>query len=145
MINKKAQIGETTTWIVATIVILVFVFLFIFASGLMAVAKPTLSLDADNAKEDHITQEMLFSILRYEADGREMIDYLAEAKDNGNYKEFESFVEILLERFEADGVKCNFYVYDLVSGVKSAGVEKGNNGIGEAKLEIGQLEVLLEC
>jgi hypothetical protein len=37
--KKKAQIGETLTWIVATLIIIVILFVFIFASVLMSKVK----------------------------------------------------------------------------------------------------------
>jgi hypothetical protein len=72
--NKKAAIGETLTWTVATFIIVTMIILFLFFSGLMArlksvsvdsgniavdgedliESKTSLALDIEDAKEDYI-------------------------------------------------------------------------------------------
>jgi len=37
--SKKAQVGETVTWIVATIVLIAILLIFIFASSILAKSK----------------------------------------------------------------------------------------------------------
>jgi len=37
--NKKAQVGDTVTWIIATIIIIVMIFFFVFGSSLLAETK----------------------------------------------------------------------------------------------------------
>ncbi len=37
--NKKGQVGETMTWVIATILLIVILFIFIYASTLMAKTK----------------------------------------------------------------------------------------------------------
>ena len=37
--SKKAQVGETVTWIVATIVLIAILLIFIFASYILAISK----------------------------------------------------------------------------------------------------------
>jgi hypothetical protein len=37
--NKKAQVGDTVTWVVATIIIVVMIFFFVFGSSLLADTK----------------------------------------------------------------------------------------------------------
>lgn len=50
MLNKKAQISEIMTWVIATIVILVILIVFIYASSLLA--QKTKTVEAKDLKID---------------------------------------------------------------------------------------------
>ena len=50
--SKKAQVGETVTWIVATIVLIAILLIFIFASSTLAKFKSFKVNLKDNSEED---------------------------------------------------------------------------------------------
>ena len=47
--NKRAQIGETMTWVVATIIILVILAIAIYAASIMSLATRTINVGADES------------------------------------------------------------------------------------------------
>lgn len=51
MINKKAQVGESITWVVATIIVVVLLIIFIYASILLSKTK-SLKFDIKANSED---------------------------------------------------------------------------------------------
>lgn len=51
MMNKKAQVGETITWIIATVVLIVVLIVFIFISSTLAKEK-SLQVNLKNNLED---------------------------------------------------------------------------------------------
>jgi biopolymer transport protein ExbD len=52
MLNKRAQVGETMTWVVATVIILVMLVIFIYASSILAAKTAKVSLEAKTAEVD---------------------------------------------------------------------------------------------
>ena len=50
--SKKAQVGETVTWIVATIVLIAILLIFIFASSILAKSKSLKVNFKANSEED---------------------------------------------------------------------------------------------
>ncbi len=66
MLNKKAQVGETATWLVATLIILVLLSLSLYASSALGKTKKVSSTDSLFSLEysksrDYAMQESLFT------------------------------------------------------------------------------------
>ena len=74
--NKKAQIGETMTWIVATLIIIVIMGIFIYASTLLAKTKslglPDLNLDGE--KVDLIEMKISLAYEKTPVEKRVVVD-----------------------------------------------------------------------
>ena len=114
-LNRKAQVSETLTWIVATIVILVFSVIFVYSVSLLSTSEKITNLGEIEMVFSRLTQaedsgkasqEMLFAIL---------------SKDNGKIKNLilnndNNKAEIeagkILNEFSKQGVNCEFYVYN---------------------------------
>ncbi|MCK5149779.1 hypothetical protein KAJ87_02545 [Candidatus Pacearchaeota archaeon] len=69
MLNKKAQLGETMTWIVATLIIIVILLIFIYVSsvlsGIKKIGISDLKFDLDE-KKDFISSKTTFAYLNKE-------------------------------------------------------------------------------
>jgi len=106
---KKAQIGQTMTWVVATIVILFILFLFVFVSGSDGFLR---SIGAGHFVEDKgsdfAIQQSLFAILGQNDGG---IKGLLE-KEELDKGEIEEKVGIILDEFEKQGVNCGFQIFE---------------------------------
>jgi hypothetical protein len=136
MKNKKAQLGQTITWVVATVVIILILALLLFFAQEGKVRK-VFSGDI----ERHISfgeQQMLFAMLNYQ-DGK--IKGLIE---QGNMGEAEKEVDSLLTKFEQEGIKCGF---TMVKGIRLYGIDK--RGVEkyyqEPLIKINGWNLRLEC
>jgi uncharacterized metal-binding protein len=70
MLDKRGQVGETITWIVATVIIVVTLVIFIFVSVLMADVKEVIF----ERRVDWISVKTLFAHLLTEDENKEVID-----------------------------------------------------------------------
>ena len=89
---KKAQMGETITWIVATIIIFVIFFFFIFGSSILAKTKNILSFKQDVFSKPDTNSYDLFltkSLFTY-------IKVEGSLKGKDFYK--------ILEKYETEGI-----------------------------------------
>lgn len=59
--KNKGQIGETMTWVVATIVIIVILIISIYAASLLANTKKTLSYQKEKRESDLLMEKSLFA------------------------------------------------------------------------------------
>ena len=59
--NRKAQVGETITWVIATIVIVVILIISIYAASLLAQTKKKFSFGTVQREEDLIMEKSLFA------------------------------------------------------------------------------------
>ncbi len=78
MFDKKAQIGDTITWFVATIIIIVILTVSIYVSSLLGAAK-VVSAELPLSKEDNsdiLAKESLFSFLLTKPNDRKIYDAL---------------------------------------------------------------------
>ncbi len=97
MIDKKAQVGETVTWVVATVIIIVILTITIIASGLIWKDKEIQSQYFSSA--DIITSKSFFSYLLTEDSERTIYSQVKEEgnlnENNGNraLRVFDSFNE----------------------------------------------------
>ncbi|MCA9487421.1 MAG: hypothetical protein KC516_00490 [Nanoarchaeota archaeon] len=83
--NKKAQLGETLTWVVATILILVILFFFVFGSSLLGKTKDIkvyreklTSISENSNNLDYFLSKTLYTYFQFEnskqkADFREIL------------------------------------------------------------------------
>ncbi len=60
MLNKKAQVGETMTWIVATVIIIVILILTIYTSSVLSKLK-VMKPDGLTNKVDRLEQKITFA------------------------------------------------------------------------------------
>lgn len=81
--NKKAQIGETMTWIVATIVIVVILIISIYISSLLGETKNIVSYDDFDRENDLLMEK---SVLAYFLAGedRTILDKIEQQEVYGN-------------------------------------------------------------
>ncbi len=101
MLNKKAQIGDTLTWVVATIIIFVILFFFIFGSSILGKTKDVtnfrqslFSKEGFDAPDAFLTKN-IFTYLLFEnsKDGNSLFKKLNAMDENG---EFEDSLELRL-------------------------------------------------
>jgi uncharacterized protein HemY len=59
--NRKAQIGETTTWIFATLIIVALLVVSIYLSSLMGTAKKVFVFGSESRKADIVMEKSLFA------------------------------------------------------------------------------------
>lgn len=82
--NKQAQIGETMTWIVATLVIIVALILFIYTSSLLAKIKainlPDLKIDSKE-NINWLEEKTLFAHSQADNKNKEKIDEWIKKND----------------------------------------------------------------
>ncbi len=135
MLSKKGQIGQTMTWIFATIIVIVLTFLFIYVSGEIDKINFTSSDSLNRGDSKVVNQQMLFAILNKEFDGKSVSDMI-KAKDKENV---ERNVKLILDDFSNKGINCSFYVNSLDVGI---------DGDGEgtpASIDVDDIEVSLWC
>lgn len=83
--NKRAQLGETMTWVIATIIVVVTLIVFIYVSSLLKgirdVKIPDLKLDS-NSDVNWIQSKISFAHSLDEDKNKEFIDnWIKEAED----------------------------------------------------------------
>lgn len=120
--NKKAAIGATLTWIVATFIIFFILLIFVLLTLVISKSKdkPMIS-EITAANEKLALTENLISFLNMPAESDNKIqikDLIIESKNTELEKEFKNFInklepkpECYIFRVERDG-KTDFEVYD---------------------------------
>jgi len=78
--NKKGQIGETMTWIVATLIIVVILSISIFATSILALGSTKKLIYLEDKEKDFLATKSITSFLR----NQKNVDLL----ENGNYGDF---------------------------------------------------------
>ena len=78
--NKKAQIGETITWVVATIIIIAILILSIYVASLLSNTKKTLTYASEGRKGDILMEKSLFAYFLANETDKEVI--YSELKKN---------------------------------------------------------------
>ncbi len=134
MLYRKGQIGETTTWVVATIVIFFVVFLFLYLVGII----DNFTIESEKFKGELsgiAGKEMLFAVLSRDVEGRSVLE-LIKSEEFGLAR---GSVEDSLSVFSQDGFTCDFYVVGFPLKVE-------NGGLGEEIiLNVDGKEVVLRC
>jgi len=85
--NKKAQLGETMTWIVATLIIIVALIMFIYTSSILAKIKvinlPDLKIDSEK-DINWLETKTLFAHSQSNNQNKEKIDEWIKKGEDGN-------------------------------------------------------------
>jgi len=100
--NKKAAIGATMTWVVATIIILFVVVFFIYASYEIAKDKHLLGFDKFIQKKEASgtgAEQTLLALLQTEINEMSIQGYIT----NDRYSEVEAEVNLILDELKFDG------------------------------------------
>lgn len=134
--NKKATIGATMTWVVATIIVLFVIIIFVYASGVLAGKKGALDFkpSVQIAKYSSVeSEQMLLALLRTEINGKTVKDYILEGDYDGLEKsEFREKVltELPEPRRLPDG--WHLYIYENNDVVKKIKSLKGTLSVAES-------------
>ncbi len=94
MKDKKAAIGATMTWVVATIIILVVILLFVYASFALGAERGLFKVGVkpeggELAYSSISSEQMLLALLETEVEGKEVRGYVSEK----NYKDYLSILD----------------------------------------------------
>ena len=130
--HKRGQVGQTMTWMVATIIILVLAFIFVYITGALASVKSVIGLDVEYLSNEDTgigTQQMLFAILEKDVGGLIKVGDFASVSTN---------VRDILSDFENEGVECNF----VIEGKVNLGDDSGGNMVS---INLHGEEVKLRC
>lgn len=149
VVGKKGQLGETATWIVATIIIIVLTAIFIFVSNLLGTGSSVVSYFSEDRYKiptgeaaefegsDVATQQMLFALMNKKFIGDKSI---LEGLQGGGFTEgIFPLVGPELDRWKEKGVDCDF------------GIQGSWYAVGEAEGKVVRLEyrlgeyVMLRC
>lgn len=102
--NKKAQVGETMTWIVATVIILVVMFLFIFAVSLISPNKEAMFGLGNMVKDEGsilADQQITFAVQEKQVNGVSIKDMINQDEEKAKQE-----IEKILGEFKENGVDC---------------------------------------
>jgi hypothetical protein len=96
--NKKAQVGDTVTWVVATIIIVVMIFFFVFGSSLLAETKSVQKFRSKIVSEESVVSYDLFlskSLYTYfKIDkAKEQISYYSDLEEKELKENFQDSLE----------------------------------------------------
>jgi len=142
MLNKRAQVGQTMTWMVATIIILLILGLFIFASGSEGFRK---MIGAGSEIKDKgsvlINQQTLFALL---SKNNSEIKTLIEGD---NFEQVKEKIAIVLDEFEEKGVECSFSGRKGINTITDyrKPIEHTGGFFAGDILEINDFKMVLEC
>ena len=105
--NKKGQVGETMTWIVATLIIIVVLTISIYVSSVLGEAKSIIpqtdSFGRDNLIEKSLTKKSMFSFLLTKGPGDEIIyDELIKNRELNEFSK-ELGKKVFREQIEESG------------------------------------------
>lgn len=98
MHNKKAAIGATMTWVVATIIILLVIILFVYASGVLSIGRPggegmvSRSVVTDSAKE-----QMLLALLETKIEEEKVKDQIES--NEVDWEKLKQKLKPIIEKF----------------------------------------------
>lgn len=135
--HRRGQVGQTMTWMVATIIVVVLAFIFIFITGTLASVKGFLGLNIEYLPGEDSgvgSQQMMFALLEKKIGGNS-VNELIRTRD---FSSVSVIIRESLSVFEKEGVKCSFVIEGLVNlGDDSGGKEVSMSLHGE--------EVRLRC
>lgn len=104
--GKRAQVGETMTWVVATIIVIILTVVFLFIVNVIAKAsKGSVSDFEDSGVE---TQQMTFVLLNYQSSSGKINDLIK----SGDLVNAKLGINEVLNKFSQLGVRCNFVLQD---------------------------------
>ena len=147
-VDRRGQVSETMTWVIATIAILTMTFVFIFITGTIAEGKKVAgSTVVAEITSSTATQEMLFALLSYDSGKGSVKSFVQE----GKYGELRTAVETGLDAYLVQGLNCVFSAHEqgkvreLTRTYKSTKAAYVPAGESEAMIVIGGTEVKLSC
>ncbi|MCX6749426.1 MAG: hypothetical protein NTW17_01625 [Candidatus Pacearchaeota archaeon] len=79
--NKRAQMGETITWVVATVIIIAVLIFSIYLASLLANTRKTLVFASEERSEDIVMEKSLFAYFLADESQREIIYNELKKKD----------------------------------------------------------------
>jgi len=113
---KKAAIGATMTWVVATIIILIIVILFIYFSYALAKEKKILGFDPFVQEIEQSSsiesEQILLALLETELEGKKIKNYILTS----NYEVLEEKINSILSKMPDNN--WAMYVYDRDNIIK---------------------------
>jgi len=77
-LNRRGQIGETTTWIVATLIIVVVLLIFIYASSALSKLKIVSYKEPDEKDVDWVNEKTSFALERNNQDSNKINSWINE-------------------------------------------------------------------
>jgi hypothetical protein len=83
MLNKRAQVGETITWIVGTLIIVVVLIAFVYVSSLLSKAK-VVTFSSEKIEGKLIEQKIFFADTLSKDKNKEAIHVWIDNKKNVN-------------------------------------------------------------
>jgi len=108
--NKKAAIGATMTWVVATIILLVVTIFFIYSSYILAEEKEMLGFELFVQEVEQSSsiqsEQILLALLETELEGKKIKDYII----NRDYNLLEEKINPILSKIRDDN--WAMYIYD---------------------------------
>lgn len=112
MLNKKAQIGETTTWIFATLVVIIILSLSIF---LVQWTLKSRKFEL-NKQQDLIATKSLTGFLSTFQNGEKVYDKFAEQAKNKNYNLDENSGKLAVKIFKGFYNEIDYIIYFGING-----------------------------
>jgi len=102
--NNRGEIGETMTWVIATIVILFIMILFLLSSTKLG-GFSNYDIQYQTARL-RATQQSLFSILELDIDGKRVLDELLDSDlDKENLRNF--LTPLIMNDFKTENFACD--------------------------------------
>ncbi len=136
--NRRGQVGETMTWVVATVIILVLAVIFLFATDKISKLQGISSISYEDSGLEE--QQMLFAILDKTNGQEKTSDLIKEGKN----EEAKKNIEESLVKFDSLGVRCNFELYSGEQRVFD--VRYNVEPVGKkVKMMLNEKEVRLIC
>lgn len=118
--NKKATIGATMTWVVATIIVLFVIIIFVYASKVQSLGSIKGSFYTRHKLTEINKEQMLLALLKTEIDDKKVEDYIILE----DYKGLEKKIKPILEKFP--GHKDGNWVFIIYQD-------------GDEKLRVGEI------
>jgi hypothetical protein len=113
MKSKKATIGATMTWVVATIIILVVIILFVYAAKAQMIGSTKGSFYTRYKLTEISKEQMLLALLETEVDGKKVEQHINDAENKEDYEVLGKKIEPILEKFPGlDGGNWVFIIYE---------------------------------
>lgn len=123
--DKKAQIGQTLTWAVATIVILAILSLFVIGAGSEGFLKIFgATPHIEDKHSNFAVQQTLFAMLSQKAGGKTLAESIKEMTTEEDYNNIMSLAQKMTEQLKTKGLACTFEaVFKDVREIKRVSAE----------------------
>ncbi len=145
---NRGQVGETMTWVVATVIIIVMAAIFLFAVSLISNLSGISSISYSNSSVG--SEEMLFAVL-----SESVVEAVTNGEESGgnggkvldlikrkDYLDVNKIVRERLNNFRLNGINCDFVI--LEDEIERVEIVNGGEG-EEVKLDVEGSEVSFKC